>query len=857
MTTAEQPPPAAGLSSAEAAARLARFGPNSMVPVSRFGRLGELLGTLVDPMAMMLLVAAAVYLALGERRDAIILGVAAVPLFAVDVIMEARSRRALHALAGAVQPRARVIRDGRETEVVTEALVPGDLLVIGEGDAVHADGVLRWAANLALDESALTGEAEPCEKEAYAGPLDGARDGRHLLMAGSTVLAGHGYSEIVATGPRTRYGEIARLVATAPLEPPPLQRKVARAVRRLLMAAALVALTIFMLRWRGGATPPAQAFLYAITVAISAVPEEFPLVLALFLTLGALRLARRGVLVRRLAAVETLGSTTVICLDKTGTLTHGRFQLDHHRPIRESISEAQLLEAAVLACELHAADPLEQAILAHCGEHGVDVDAVHAQWRLAFDYPFEVSGKHMSHVWVPKSGTAVGGVPARIVAKGALEGILAHCVLEAGERQRIEAANAELANRGMRVLAVAGRRADGSDRQFNGDREHDESGLLLYGLLGFIDPIRPAALRAVAACARAGIRIKLITGDHPLTAHAIAEAAGIAHDDSLILTGEDLARLSPEELARAAAQTAIFARVQPKDKYAIVDALMRAGEIVAMTGDGINDAPALSRANIGIAMGRRGTEVARGAASLVLLDDDLDALTATIGEGRRVFANLQRAFLYLIGFKVMVISLAVLAPLLGLPILLMLVQLVWLELIVHPVSVLAFESDPGPESLMDAPPRAPEAPLVATGAALRSALSGALLAAGALAIYATRLAGGGSYARGVAMTVVIGGSLAMVWAELAGGEPWWRVRVPRALRFWAVLAMVAASVPICMTVPMLAGVLEMRPISPSDWLLAAAIVGGAVGWRAFGTRWIITEKRVAPVARTGQGGPTR
>ena len=226
----------------------------------------------------------------------------------------------------------------------------------------------------------------------------------------------------------------------------------------------------------------------------------------------------------------------------------------------------------------------------------------------------------------------------------------------------------------------------------------------------------------------------------------------------------------------------------------------------------------------------------------MLLHDDLGALTATIREGRRVFANLQRAFLYLIGFKVMVISLAILAPLLGLPILLMLVQLVWLELIVHPVSAVAFESDPGPESMMDEPPRDPGAPLVVARAALRSVLCGALLAAGALAIYATRLSGGGPYARGVAMAVVVGGSLAMVWAELAGAEPWWRVSVPRAFRFWVVIAVVAASVPICMTVPMLAGVLEMRLIDPRDWLLAAALVIVATGWRAFGTRWFMPTR---------------
>lgn len=818
-----------GLSADEAARRLRLFGPNLLVRQSRRAAILEFLGTAADPMAVMLAAAAAVYYALGERTDAYVLFAAIVPVLAVDVILEARSRAALKKLAGVVAPRARVIRDGRQIEIATADLVPGDVLLLKEGDIVHADGVLRTSFNLALDESQLTGEAEPVSKRPWEIGTDQSDASR--VYAGSRVLEGHGSAEVTATGERTRYGALARLVADVGARPTPLERKTARMVRWMVGVAISVATLLFLLRILGGASA-SQAFLYAISLAMSAVGEEFLLVLTMFLSLGAYRLSRLGVLVRRLASVETLGSTTVICLDKTGTLTAGEFVLEAHIPLGPGVTEDALLEAAALACEPQAADTMERKILAHCAEHGIDVDALHSRWRLVHDYPFDPVGKHMSHVWTSEAG----GVETvqRIVAKGALEGIVEHCEITQTDLDRAEKANLEMAGRGMRVLAVAGRGVERGG--FTGVRAADERGFHLFGLLGFRDPLRPAVPDAVAICQRAGVKLKLITGDHALTAHAIAEAAGIEHRDDGIVTGAQLDGADKASFDRLVRRGSIFARIRPEQKYAIVEALRRAGEVVAMTGDGINDAPALRRADIGVAMGVRGTDVARAAADIVLLEDDFSAMVATIREGRILLDNLQRAFLYLVGFKVMLVSMALLAPMFGLPLLLLPVNLVWLEMIVHPVSALAFENEPALGDVMERPPRPPSAPIVERPAVIRSAISGGLLAAVALALFAIRIAHGENYARSVAMVIAVVGSLLLVWAEYAGTRRWWRVPAPDQPRFWLVIFAVALSLPIFMLTPPIARLLMLSPIAPLDWATAMLCAAAAVGWRAPGSR---------------------
>jgi Ca2+-transporting ATPase len=817
----------AGLTGSEAADRLARFGPNQPVRADRTAALREFAGIVADPMALMLAAGAGVYFALGETTDAIVLLAAIVPVLAVDVSLGARSRAALRSLARTFAPTAHVIRDGRETDIATENLVPGDALLLREGDVVHADAIVIGTQNLALDESQLSGEAEPVVKRERA---TGAEPADSVVYAGSRVVEGQAVTEVFATGAATRYGQIAQLVAEVGGRPTPLERRTARIVRWMVAVALALAAALFTLRYLEGAGA-AAAFLSAVSLAMSAVGEEFLLVLTLFLSIGAWRLGRRGVLVKKLASVETLGSTTVICLDKTGTLTRGEFALEVHVPLRPALSDDALLEAAALACEPNAADMMERKIIAHCVEHGIGVDAIHARWNLEYDYQFDPIGKHMSHVWRERGSERPR---ERIVAKGALEGILEHCTLAPGERERAEAAHADLAGRGMRVLAVGARTETAG--AFGGTRESDERGLRLLGLLGFRDPLRPEVPAAVADCQRAGVRLKLVTGDHALTAHAIADACGLAHENDGIISGAALDRLKGADFDAAVRRCAIFARVRPEQKHAIVESLRRGGEIVAMTGDGINDAPALRRADIGVAMGRRGTEVARAAADLVLLEDNFSAMVDTIREGRRLFENIRRAFRYLVGFKVMLVTLALAAPVLGMPLLLLPIDLVWLELIVHPVSAFAFEGEQPVEDVMAQRPRPPGAPIVERSSAVRSVLSGLLLTAGAVTLYAARLGQGEDRARGAAMAVVILGSLLMVWAEFAGTRQWWRVTAMPSRRFWIVCAAVAASLAVFMAAPPLARLVMIRAISLRDWIAAGALACVAVGWRCVGER---------------------
>jgi Ca2+-transporting ATPase len=818
-----------GLSSAEARERLRIAGLNQIARESLLKRLEEVASVFADPMALMLGAGSVVYFLLGRKTEAIVLFAAIFPVLAIDVILEARSRGAVKKLAEAVSPRATVIRDGAEVEIDSALIVPGDLMLVSEGGVAHADGLVRIGANLTVDESQLTGEAEPQVKKAVEPGEKGEReDPDSQVYAGSPVLTGHGWTQVTATGAHTRYGVLAQLVAEASDRLTPLQQKTGRFVKWIVAIAVSLSAGLFLFGIARG-EKVGEAFLSAISLAMSSVGEEFLIVLTTFLSLGAWRLRRYGVLVKWLASVETLGATTTICVDKTGTLTVGDFRVIAVVNFGQ-ISEQRLLENAVLACEAAPADAIERAIFAHCASSHIDPDAVHLQWQLIRDHPFDLVGKHMSHVW--RSKQYKDGSQIRIVAKGSVEGVLEHADISYDERVRVQAENEELASKGIRVLAIAGRDGLGEDNT----REEDERGLRIYGLIGFSDPIRPEVPAAISECQRAGVRVKLITGDHAITAHAIADAAGIAHEGAGIITGAELDRLSQKQFDEAVERCSIFARVRPEQKYAIVDLLERAGEIVAMTGDGINDTPAMRRADIAISMGRRATEVARSVADLVLLEDDFTSIVSTIREGRHIYRNIQRAFLYLIGFKFMLVLTALVVPLAGLPILLLPVDLVWLELIVHPVSALALEGGKPTTELMRVGPRNPKEPLIKFRPALLSALCGCMLSMGAVLCYWGRLPSGESYARGVAMTIVIIGSLMMVLADYLRPRMKEKVKIPREMRFWLILACVALSLPLFMSVGFISSVLMIRPIAAADWALALCVCLLAVGWRAV-TPW--------------------
>jgi Ca2+-transporting ATPase len=783
-----------GLSDAEAARRLREEGPNRLVQRERLRTLGALLAAVADPMAMMLAAAGAVYFLLDDARDGAILLISLVPVLGVDVVLDLRSRAALSRLAEAVSPLARVLRGAAEQEIASEGVVRGDLLLLREGEIAQADAVVRAQANLAMDESQLTGESEPQEKR-VGDPV----------YAGSLVLGGQGAAEVTLTGPRTRFGKIAELVARTEHSPTPLQRKTAQLVRRLgavalLLAAGMASLAL----WRGEGL--GHALLTGISLAMAALPEEFPLVLALFLSVGAYRLSKAGVLVRRLASVETLGSTTVICTDKTGTLTFGRFGLEEVVPL--GASEKALLTVAALACEQEPEEPMERAILESAREHGIPVSALQAG-NLAIDHAFDPVEKYMAHVWEDPSGEK------RLAAKGAPEGMLRHCLLSPDERAAALRAHERMAASGRRVLAVAER--SGS---FCGDRDRDVRELRLVGLLGFSDPLRPQVPAAIAECQAAGVRVKIVTGDSPITARAIADAAGIAYDQrGGVLDGDQLSTADSATILCAS----IYARVHPGQKHLIVEAHQLAGEIVAMTGDGINDAPALRKADVGVSMGLRGTAVARAAADLVLLRDDFGAIVTAIREGRRIFANLVNAFLYLIAFHVPVIALAVLVPLAGLPPLLLPIHLVWLELIVHPISALVFEGDEA-EGSMHRPPRDPRAPILQRRSLMLSLLSGALIAGTAFLLYSLRLASGEAAARSAAMVVIIAGGVLLVLAQRGAKA---------TARLVAVCGTVALTLPLAIQIPALAAALQLAPLDLAGWATSLALAAASVAWRLF------------------------
>jgi len=811
-----------GLSEGDAHRRLAEVGPNRWVKRDRLGRVREILGLFLDPMAVMLVIAAIVYFLLGETRDGVVLALALIPVLGVDVLLEARSRAALAKLARAAAPVAEVVRDAHVRSIPIEDVVPGDLLILREGHVIAADGVVQWAANLSVDESSLTGESEPQPKQVWTSETaEAPRDAR--FFAGSPVLTGHGFGRVTTTGTETEYGGIAALVAETEPSPSPLQQHAGVLVRRLGIAALVVAAGLFALSL-GRGEPWTRALLGAVSLAMAAIPEEFPIVLTLFLSVGAWRLAARGMLVRRLASVETLGSTTVICTDKTGTLTRGRFEVTRHLLLDPSLSDQDLLTAAVLASEQHPTDAMEQAIGAYAEARGVSPSALAAGWVLERDYDFDAVGKHMSHVWRARDADNT----FLVAAKGAVEGILAHCRLEPEARRTVLAANAELAGQGLRVLAVAARRAN----RLGAGRDEDERDLTVYGLLGFQDPLRSEVPGAVAECQGAGIRIKMITGDHALTAHAVAEAAGIMHDDDLIVTGDELSAVSDGDRATRIGQAAIFARISPEQKYRIVDGLKAGGAVVAMTGDGVNDAPALRRADIGIAMGQRGTDVARATADLVLLDDNFASIVATVREGRHIFQNIQRAFLYLIAFHIPIVVLAVLAPLSGIPLLLLPIHLVWLELIVHPVSALVFQAEPATAAVMTRPPRNPSASLLPRRAVVRSATAGAVLAVACFIMYAWQWRTVGEpQARALALIVLLAGYQTLMFAERLALPELSLRPIPRSRLFWVVWCAATLSLPVILWVPVVAQL--FRVALPGGAEIATAIGLGvvAVGWR--------------------------
>jgi len=707
-----------GLSTEEARARLERFGPNRIAPTRPEPAAVVLWRQLSSPLILVLIAAGAVALALGELTDgAVVLAVVAANS-AIGFVQEWRAGRAIQALAALVPERATVVRDGARSELDAERVVPGDIVELRPGARVPADARLLGARGLEVDEAPLTGESMPVVKRKEPVPADAVvADRASMTHGGTLVTSGTGTAVVVRTGERTELGRISELMRRTEAVQTPLTRGLAGVARTLTALICVVAAVMLAIALARG-YPFVDAVLAAVSLAVAAIPEGMPAIVTIALAVGVQRMARRGAVTRRLPAVETLGSTTVICTDKTGTLTQNRMTV-----VELWGDELPLLRAAVLCSD--GTGPTEIALQEAAERAGLDAGAERARAPRLDAIPFDSARKFMATLHV--DGTAL--------IKGAPEVVLARCTPRAGALEAVEA----LAARGMRVLAFAERNLGGPQPAL-ADADLD-GGFALLGLAALADPPRDSALAAVRACRTAGVDVKMITGDHVATASAIASRFGLT---GRALTGRELDALDEADFARAADRGTVFARVAPEHKLRLVRALQRRGAVVAMTGDGVNDAPALKQADIGVAMGRSGTAAAREASDLVLTDDDFASIEAAVEEGRHVFDNIQKAIAFVLPTNLgeaLIVLLAVLAfPLVdGVPRLpVEPTQILWVNLIATVTLALPLAVEAIEPGLMSRRPRPPGTPVIGRFLVVRTVVVSILMTIAALVLFELR-----------------------------------------------------------------------------------------------------------------------
>ena len=686
-----------GLAGDEAARRLVANGPNVLPGASPKSFFGIVLGIIVEPMFLMLLVAGGLYLALGDLAEAIFLLSFVFVVIGITVIQERKTQRAIESLRDLSAPRAMVMRDGEEVRIAGRDVVVGDLLVLHEGDRIAADAMLI-DGQLDANESLLTGEAVPVAK------LPGTAQSK--LFASTLVTRGIGLAEVTATAAATAVGAIGEALAATEDPRSGLQLASRRLVRNLTVGGLLLATFYFLVNWLWNAQGLLESLLASIALTMAILPEEIPVILTVFLALGAWRISQRKVLTRRVPAVEALGAISVLAVDKTGTLTENRMQvaelqIDDLRFVHVGADDLdepfhELVEFAMLATPADPFDPMEKAIQ-QFGLHWLTgTEHVHAEWSPDFEYGLSPDILAMTRVF------PIGASTQHMLAtKGAPEAVVDLCHLEATQAEKVLAQAEAMAERGLRVLGVARGRWQGETPPRS---QHDFSFQFL-GLLGFVDPPRKEAPAAIAECRAAGIRIIMMTGDHPATAMAIASKVGLSERPDVII-GADIDTLDDPSLLERLRHVDVCARLKPVQKLRLVRVLRADGEVVAMTGDGVNDAPALKAADVGIAMGKRGTDVARESAALVLLDDSFASIVAAIRQGRRIYDNITKATRFVFAVHMPIIALTLVPSLLHWPVILMPVHIVLLELLIDPSCSIVFEAEPEADDIMQRPPRA-------------------------------------------------------------------------------------------------------------------------------------------------------
>lgn len=849
--------PLAGLSDAEAAFRIARCGFNELPSSKSRSMIRIALDVVREPMLLLLLACGSTYLLLGDVQEAIILLIFVAVVIAITLYQERKTERALEALRDLSSPRALVIRGGERKRIAGRGVVPGDILVLSEGDRVPADGILLSAVNLATDESLLTGESVPVRKQAASDNTEMARPGGDdlpFVFSGTLVVRGAGLALARATGIHTELGRIGKSLRGVEQEPTLLQRETRRMVRVLALAGLTLCglLVVIYGLTRGDWL---RGFLAALTLAMAILPEELPVVLTVFLALGAWRMSRNRVLTRRMPAIEMLGAATTLCVDKTGTLTMNRMSVtrlyakgetyDFKRQPVSSVPEEfhDLAEFAMLASQPDPFDPMDRAIRTLGDEALQGTEHLHASWKVVREYPLAKSLLAISEVWIsPDSAQFV------IAAKGAPEAIADLCHLPEQDAAHLNESVARMAAEGLRVLGVAKARFSSTTLP---DQQHDFEFEFL-GLIALADPVRSTVPGAIQECQAAGIRVIMITGDYPGTAMSIARQIGLESADGAI-SGPEVRAMDDQTLRDRVAKASVFARSVPEQKLQLVNALKANGEIVAMTGDGVNDSPALKAAHIGIAMGQRGTDVAREAADLVLLDDDFSSIVQAVRLGRRIFDNLKKAMAYIFAIHVPIAGLSLCAVLFRWPLILEPVHVAFLELIIDPACSIVFEAEEEEADVMRRPPRSATERLFNKRMVILSLLQGSGVLVVLLAIFAVALqrGQGEADARTLAFTALVMANVALI----ATNRSWSRnifaiLRTPNRAMWW-VAGGALVFLALVLYVPFLKTLFHFSTLHPNDIVLCVGAGAVSIAWfetlKAFLTARPVYPTRVVRV----------
>lgn len=758
MTEQEKANELKGLTDEEVRKATEKYGKNQLIPEKKENFFMKILEVLKEPMFLLLIVAAIIYFILGEPRDGLVMLIFVVGIISIDVIQEWKTDKTLSALKNLSAPHIKVIRDDKEVVINSEDLVPGDLMIINEGVKIPADGKVIKLNDLCVDESSLTGEAEGVWK-----CIDDEENKEYwrkdYCYAGTLVTQGTGIILVDKIGAETEYGKIGMNVASAPESKTLMQKQTGKLVKVCAIIAAVLFILVCVITYNNLSNyllkdRIIQSILSGITLAMAMIPEEFPVVLTVFLSMGAWRLAKKQSLVRKLPSVETLGAVSVLCVDKTGTITMNKMAVKDAWSIDDDIED--LNKVMGMACETEAYDPMEQAMIKYCEENNMTKEELFSG-ELITEYSFTNELKMMGHVWRRDNGII-------IASKGSPEKILTLCGLSEDKRKRVEEKIYEMSSNGLRVIAV-GKSQVKTEKEIPATLE--ECSLDFLGLIGLQDPPRESVKDDIADCIKAGIRVVMITGDNGITASSIARQVGIPHSEKII-TGDDLNNMSDEQLKDKVKEVSIFSRVVPEHKMRIVKAFKENGEIVAMTGDGVNDAPALKSADIGIAMGKRGSEVSREAADLILLDDNFSTIVHTVEDGRRIYDNIRKAVGYIFTIHIPIAFASLLAPLLGISsslLLLLPVHVVLLELIIDPTCSIVLERQPAEKDIMERKPRDPNENILTSQILIKSIIQGlALFAAsfGTYYIYLNNHPGEGNVARSMGLAIIMISNLLLV-----------------------------------------------------------------------------------------------